>query len=122
MSLEDDLLKIERQLWTNDADVYAANLSGDAVLVFAETGVIRRDIALAAIRQENAEGRRWADVAFDDVLVTQPTQDTAVLTYRVTARWEHEHSAIQALASTVYVRRDGRWKVAFHQQTPRQLS
>jgi hypothetical protein len=118
VGLEDDLLGIERQLWTNDADVYAASLTGDAVLVFAETGVIRRDTALAAIREENAEGRRWADVTFDDVLVTQPTRDTAVLTYRVTARWEHEHSATRALASTLYVRHNGGWKAAFHQQTP----
>jgi hypothetical protein len=118
VSLEDDLLKIERQLWTNDADVYAASLTGDALLVFAETGAIRRDTAIAAIGQENAEGRRWAEVAFDNILLTQPTQDTAVLIYRVTARWEYQQSATQAFASTLYVRDNGRWKVSFHQQTP----
>jgi hypothetical protein len=118
VGLQDDLVGIERRLWSNDADVYATSLTEDAILVFAETGVIGRDTALGAIRQENAEGRRWADVTFDDVLTTQPAQDTAVLTYRVTARWEHQPSATQAFASTLYVRDKGRWKVAFHQQTP----
>jgi hypothetical protein len=118
MDLEDDLLRIERQLWTNDVGIYGANLTDDAVLVFAETGVIRREPALAAIRQENAEGRRWAEVHFDDVLTLPLALDTALLSYRVTARWEHERSAMAALASSVYVRRDQSWKLAFHQQTP----
>jgi hypothetical protein len=44
-------------------------------------------------------------------------QDAALLTYRATARWANASSRIAVLASSVYVRRDGRWKVAFHQQT-----
>ena len=118
MNLENKLLVIERQLWTNDATVYAANLTDDAILVFAETGVIRREAALAAIKQENAEGRRWAEVRLDDALALPIAQDTALLNYRVTARWEHERSAIVALASSIYVRHESQWKLAFHQQTP----
>jgi hypothetical protein len=34
------------------------------------------------------------------------------------ARWDHEQSAIVALASSVDVRDESRWKLAFHQQTP----
>ena len=67
MPLPNHLLKIERSLWTNDAEVYERTLVEDTVLVFAETGVITRDTALAAIRQENSDGRRWASVEFDDV-------------------------------------------------------
>jgi hypothetical protein len=118
MDLANELLAIERLLWTNDVAVYAANLTEDAVLVFAETGVIRRDTALAAIGQENAEGRRWAEVSFTDVLALPLARDAALLNYRVRARWEHESSAIAALASSVYVSRDGTWKLVFHQQTP----
>jgi hypothetical protein len=75
MDLEHELLAIERPLWTNDAAIYESSLVEDAVLVFAETGVIRRAPALAAIRQENADGRRWAEVQFDDVL-TLPERHT----------------------------------------------
>jgi hypothetical protein len=118
MDLEHELLAIERPLWTNDAAIYESSLVEDAVLVFAETGVIRREPALAAIRQENADGRRWEEVQFDDVLTLRLAQDAALLTYRATARWASASSRIAVLASSVYVRRDGRWKVAFHQQTP----
>src|SRR5918993_4663426 len=118
MDLEHELLAIERLLWTNDAAIYESSLVEDAVLVFAETGVIRREPALAAIRQENADGRRWAEVQFDDVLTLRLAQDAALLTYRATARWAHASLRIAVLASSVYVKRDGRWKLAFHQQTP----
>jgi hypothetical protein len=37
---------------------------------------------------------------------------------KVAARWEHEEFKNSALASSVYVKRDGLWKLAFHQQTP----
>ena len=118
MELQERLVSIERQLWTNDAAVYAANLLDKAVLVFAETGVITRESALDAIRRENAEGRRWADVKFEDVHSSQLADHTALLLYRVTARWEHEPSAISAYASSIYARRSAGWKLAFHQQTP----
>jgi hypothetical protein len=118
MDLADQLLAIERRLWTNDAAFYEGALLPEASLVFAETGVIGRDVAVREIRRENAEGRRWAEVDLADVRFTSPADGVAVLTYRASARWAHEASAIRALASTVYVRRDGAWKVAFHQQTP----
>jgi hypothetical protein len=114
----DHLLNIERGLWTNDAVFYEGNLTEDCLLVFPETGVITRDIAVDAIRKENEEGRRWAEVSFDNIRKLMPADDVALLTYRVKARWEHETSASTTLASSLYVKRDGAWKLAFHQQTP----
>jgi hypothetical protein len=40
-----------------------------------------------------------------------------LLTYRAFARWNYEDTAGETLCGTVYVSRDGAWKVAFHQQT-----
>ena len=118
MELEKQLLDIERKLWTNDAVFYEKSFVDAALLVFPETGVITRDVAVAAIRTENAEGRKWAEVEFKDVRVVRLTDDSAVLTYKVAARWEHEDSSSTALATSVYVRRKGEWRVGFHQQTP----
>jgi hypothetical protein len=117
MGLQDELLTIERRLWTNDTNVYDRYLTGDALLAFAETGVISKDTAMEAIRQENRDGRRWADVAFDDVGMLQLGTNSALLTYRVHARWANEASSMTALASSVYVRNGEGWKLAFHQQT-----
>jgi hypothetical protein len=118
MGLEEQLLDVEKRLWRNDAELYNDNLIDAALLVFPETGVITRDVAVDAILAENAGGRRWAEVRFEEVRSVQLTEDVALLTYRVTARWEHEESEYSALASSVYVKREGAWKLAFHQQSP----
>ncbi len=118
MDLEAELSGIERELWKNDAVLYEHHLDERALLVFPETGVITRAIAVEAILRENAEGRRWAEVQFSEVRVLPVTADTALLTYVATSRWEHEADTTKALASSLYVRRNGQWKLAFHQQTP----
>lgn len=118
MQLQDQLLVIERRLWTNDAAFYEANLAEEALLVFPETGVITRDTAVAEIRKENARGQEWEHVEFDDIRCLRVAADVALMTYQVLARWAHEPSSRSALASSVYVRRVGEWKLAFHQQTP----
>jgi hypothetical protein len=117
MSLQDELVTIERTLWTNNRDTYADHLEDDAVLVFPETGVMHRAAALAAIEQENLAGRRWADVAFADVEAVAVTPDVALLTYRADARWEHESMIRSVLATSLYVKRDRGWMLAFHQQS-----
>jgi hypothetical protein len=118
MALDKQLIDIERKLWSNDAIFYKDNLIAESLLVFPETGVITRDVAVDAIVAENAEGRRWAEVQFDEVHSVQLAENVTLLTYRVDARWEHEESKRLALASSVYIKRDGVWKLAFHQQTP----
>jgi hypothetical protein len=117
MGIEEQLIDIERKLWTNDAVCYRNSLVEEALLLFPETGVISRDIAVDAILNENAEGRRWADVEFSEVRSLLLADDVALLIYRVVARWEHEQSKNSALASSIYVKRGGVWKLAFHQQT-----
>jgi len=63
----DDLVRIERSLWTNDADLYEKTYLAEAVLIFPVVGMIGRDTAVSAIREENAQGRHWAEVRFEDV-------------------------------------------------------
>jgi hypothetical protein len=113
-----ELVEIERKLWTNDADIYEQSLVEDAVLIFAETGAISRDVAVEAIREENKEGRHWAEVEFDEVRTMALGPGTRLLTYRFKARWANEEAFVEGLAGSIYVEREGEWKLAFHQQTP----
>ena len=117
MSLQEELVTIERTLWTNNRDIYGQRLEDEAVLVFPETGVMHKAAALAGIEQENLAGRRWADVAFADVAAVAVTPDVALLTYRADARWENESTMRSVLATSLYVRRDRGWMLAFHQQS-----
>jgi hypothetical protein len=69
--IEDDavneLVAIERALWSNDPEIYQDTYAPDAVLIFPVVGRLDRDTAVAAIREENARGRAWAEVHFGDV-------------------------------------------------------
>jgi len=120
--LQEQLIAIERKLWSNDAAFYEAALVDDALLVFAETGAITRDVAVSEIERENLEGRRWEEVDFEDVRCVRIAPQTALLAYRVRSRWAHEASGTSSFASSVYVERGGEWKLAFHQQTPTAVS
>lgn len=66
---------------------------------------------------EAMSGPPWSSHALEDVQVRMLGADAGVVTYGVVARRDDgEYSALMASA---YVRRDGRWRLAFHQQTPR---
>ena len=102
----------------DNADVYHDTYSPDAVLIFPKLGRIARDAAVAAIRQENADGRAWDEVRFDEVRSEWLSQnEIALLTYLATARWNYESRPSRTLCATVYARRGGSWRVVFHQQT-----
>jgi hypothetical protein len=112
----DELLAIERQLWRNDPHVYAATLLPDAILIFPGIGRITLDTAVEAIRGENEAGRRWDDVTFSAERGGEIAPDVCLLSYHADARWS-DGTMESADCLTVYVRRDGRWRVAAHQQT-----
>ncbi|MCA1440384.1 nuclear transport factor 2 family protein [Ensifer sp. IC4062] len=113
----DELIETEKSLWANDPEFYEATYLPDAVLIFAETGRIGRDVAVAAILEENRRGRHWADVRFEGASTMPIASDVVLLNYTAHARWNHETAPSSALCATVYVKRAGSWRVASHQQT-----
>jgi Domain of unknown function (DUF4440) len=118
-----ELVMIERTLWENNARVYHDTYDPEAILIFPDVGRIDRETAVAAIQKENAEGRAWAEVQFDDAVGRWLTTGTAVLlTYCATARWNDEAVSSRTLCATVYIRHRDAWRVAFHQQTPKTIA
>ena len=66
---------------------------------------------------ESMSGPPWTSHRLSDLAERRPTPDTALVTYGVVAhRGDVEYSA---LVSSLYVRREQGWRLAFHQQTPR---
>lgn len=113
MTLQHDLVEIEKGFWTGGSDYYLQHVDRDCLLAFKDmAGVHNRDeIAKMTV------GNRWKSIDITNKGFITPTPDTAVLTYEahgVRANGE----AYNALVSTSYVKRDGDWKMAFHQQTP----
>lgn len=118
IELEAQLMEIEKRLWTNDPKTFEEIVLETAILVYPELGPITREMAIKTIEREVADNRMWGDVSFDMVDSIRTTPDTMMITYEVSHRWNYEKSSNQTQASSLYVRRDGSWRLAFHQQTP----
>ena len=113
MKLQDDLLAMEQQLWSGGKTAYRQTLDNDCLVAFTEmVGVSSRD-AIA----DQADAGRWHDLDLEPEAFLQPTNDVAILTYRVSAVRGNDQP-YNARVSSGYVRRDGAWKMMFHQQTP----
>jgi uncharacterized protein (TIGR02246 family) len=117
MNRDQELTEIERTLWTNDAEIYRRTFLPDAVIIFPGIGRIDLEFALNALREESAAGHRWAEVSFADPRALTVLPEVTLLHYEATARWNYKEAAEKVLCATLYVKRDGAWRVAFHQQT-----
>lgn len=110
----EELMKVEREFWTGGVDVYRRGLTDDAVMVFPPpVGQLTRQEVLDAI--DGAP--RWVELDVSSVQSRELRPGCRLLCYRASARRDDETRYV-ALASSVYVERDGKWKMAFHQQTP----
>jgi hypothetical protein len=117
---EDELAALERQGWD------ALSTDGEAARAFYDEALDEQAVMLlpggmflddrAAI-VESMSGQPWSHYELEDVRTFRPASDVGVVTYGVVAaRGGREYSA---LMSSLYLRREGGWKLAFHQQTPR---
>ncbi|QDP95407.1 nuclear transport factor 2 family protein [Microlunatus elymi] len=114
------LLDLERQGWDSlcdsTGDVFYGNLmTEDALMVLANGAVMDRPTVVAALRQSPA----WRAYEITDVQTIGTGPDSAGLVYVGTGYREAAEPEFVGLMSSVYVRRDGRWRLALYQQTPK---
>jgi len=114
LTLEETLWGMEQKFWLEDADFHARHLTDDCVLLLPPPGgVLSKEAAVAAIR----DTPRWAGVRFGGRRVIRLHDRIVLLAYNASAHRRKELTTYRALASSVYVNRDGDWRLAFHQQT-----
>ena len=111
------LLSLEEAGWWalirgNGADFYEEYLTSDARMVLP-LGLLSREQSIAGVKASLP----WASFRIEEPRVIVLTEGSAVLVYRATAQRAGQEP-YSAWMSTVYVRTDGTWKMAFHQQTP----
>lgn len=116
-TLHAELVELERRGWDalsgpDGAAFYAEVMSEDGVMVFPGL-VLDKARTVAAIRTE----RPWESYAIDDAEVRSLGADGGLVTYRATSRREGQDT-YRALMTSVYRRRNGRWELVLHQQTP----
>ena len=113
MNVRDDLLAMERQLWSGGKAEYRRTLDDNCLIAFTEMAGVSTCDAIA----DQAAANRWQDVDLAVEGFLQPTNDVALLTYRARAA-RGTGEPYEARVSSGYVRRNGGWKMMFHQQTP----
>jgi hypothetical protein len=114
---KEHLYSIEKRLWSNDPEFYRENLHEDVILLFTDKGRIDRDTAVEAIKGEVKENRVWEEVIFEDQQHKELSENVVLLTYMVKAKWNYSPDRLQLMCSSIYQKRNDRWKLAFHQQT-----
>ena len=114
MAIEQELLALEERFWTGDADFYRKNLDAECLCVFTDmAGVMTREQVAATI----PDGKRWSGLVIEEKGFRRLGEDVALLSYRASAK-RPDGEPYRAVVSSGYVRHDGAWKMAFHQQTP----
>jgi hypothetical protein len=101
MSLEEDLLAIETELWTGGPEAFRKHTDAECLVAFAETaGTMSRD-----------EVAKTAEKGLSKL-----SDSSVVISYECTAT-RKDGQPDHAFVSSGYAHRAGGWKLAFHQQT-----
>ena len=115
-----DLIELERRGWqalSSEAEAgerfYRSILHDDAVMLFP--GGVRLEGKEAILASLSAQP--WASFQLEEPRVLALSAAAGVVVYGVTAR-RPGSEPYSALISSTYVRSDGGWKLALHQQTP----
>ena len=120
MDTRDELIALETDGWEAlsadgaRATEFYGRVLDETVVMLLPGGMrlVERDAILASMG-----GAPWSTFELDDPQVLPLGADAAVVLYGVMA--VREGLEYSALVSSAYVRRDGGWRLAFHQQTPR---
>jgi len=112
-----ELLSLEREgtqalTCGGAASFYGPLLTDDALMVVPGFVVDKAKFIQMVDREAS-----WTSFTVEGPRVTSLTPDAAILVYRATGKRTGQQDYI-ALMSSVYVKRDGRWRLAHHQQTP----
>jgi hypothetical protein len=115
-SLAQELIQLERRGWDalcsdNAATYYREHLTEDALMAFP-FGLMDREESLSAM----ASAEPWSRYDMQSPRVISLGPDAGVVVYAVTAQREGQET-FSAVLSSIFVRRDGDWKMAFHQQS-----
>lgn len=114
-----DLLRLEHDGWESlcdgsGGDFYGRAMTADGLMVLADGSVFDRETVESSLRDAPA----WGSYEIEDPRLVPLGDDSAALVYIGRAFREAGGPAFVAAMSSVYVRVDGRWRLALYQQTP----
>ena len=119
-SIDADLMKMEKGAWDafgkGDSKYFEGFLSDNAILV-SDMGVQTKADSVKGIASKPCTLNKYE---FSNFKVTMLDPNTAITTYQATQEGTCGTMAMPAkiYASSVYIKKNGKWWGAFHQETP----
>jgi hypothetical protein len=121
MPITDEIIDLERRGWEalatdgQAATAFYEEVLDDDPVVLLPGGMVVKDRAAIV---DSMSGAAWSRYDLEDLDARALGDGAATVTYGVVAEREGADPYSALIAST-YVRRDGAWRLALHQQTPR---
>ncbi|MCR2812689.1 nuclear transport factor 2 family protein [Microbacterium sp. zg.Y1090] len=114
-----DLLRVETAGWQSlcdgtGGDFYGSLMTDDGLMVLADGSVLDRDGVVASL----ADAPAWSAYEITHERMVDVGSDVVAFVYRARAFRASGGPPFDALMSSVYRWRGGRWRLALYQQTP----
>lgn len=113
--MKDALVEVERLLWESGAEVHRRYVLEDAVLVLDEHETVSREEIITLLERMDEEGLRWFNLSFEDTQCVRLDNDAAIISYTATGNVRGRSARLSARCKSLYMRRNGRFRVAFHE-------
>lgn len=110
-----EVLELEKAFWLiggGNPDFWREHCAGDAIIALP-MGIMGKDDTLAQIEGSPP----WQKVRFHGIRAVE-TGGTVIVSYRATGQARGAAAEYEAVVSSAYARRDGKWQLVFHQQSP----
>ena len=117
MSLEDELFEIEQGFWLAGRDHFLEHVDAKCMLAFPQSGEMHGIFPRERVASTATSANRWRNLRLTNRHLLQPASDVAIISYRADAT-RPDDQPYSALVSSAYVKREGGWKLAFHQHSP----
>lgn len=118
--IEKTLIELEEKNWqanVNEDLSYFLEHTTDNMLAVAPFGIFDKHAIAAQI--EKKQGAPFKSARIEDPRVMVLTNESALVTYKIMieAIFQGKDIVLQRYSTSVYVKRNGDWKVSFSQQT-----
>lgn len=120
--LKDELMAIEKRLWTawgkKDGEPFRKALADNAVEIVAGTAPLSgREAIIKAITTQSCELRSFT---FDEATLHRLGRDAAMVSYQVKqdASCDGKKLPSKIVATSIYIHKQGKWMQRYYQETP----
>jgi len=109
-SRQEAVLEIERGFWEkgNDPDFFKKHCLPDCLNVMESMGFVKQEDAI----KMSKDAKPWTNVKMQDMHVLDLNEDTMAVAYHGEGTQEKMPKPYRTTVSSVYVRKDGEWKLA----------